>query len=59
MHKINPGLFTQLMRLPDSIRADLLEFVGGTPVADVQLQQIIEGISARLASEHQGRPEPT
>lgn len=51
MRTINPGLFARLMRLPDSARTDLLEFVGATPVADSQLSHMIDAITDKLASE--------
>ncbi|MCC0069419.1 MAG: hypothetical protein H6897_05750 [Rhodobacteraceae bacterium] len=36
------------MRLPDSARTDLLEFLGATPVADAQLSHMIDGIAEKL-----------
>lgn len=51
LRTINPGLFARLMRLPDSARADLLEFVGATPVADAQLSQMIDTIAEKMRSE--------
>jgi len=39
------------MRLPDSARTDLLEFVGATPVADAQLSHMIDTIAEKLRSE--------
>jgi len=36
------------MQFPDSVRADLLEFLGATPVEDAQLKQMIADVSARL-----------
>jgi hypothetical protein len=45
---INPGLFARLMTLPRSARTDLLEFLGATPVADLQLAAMIESISDRF-----------
>lgn len=49
MRTINPGLFARLMRLPDSARADLLEFVGATPVADAQLSGMIDALAEKLS----------
>lgn len=50
LRTINPGLFTRLMRLPDSARADLLEFIGATPIADAQLAHMIDAIAEKLRS---------
>ena len=51
MRKINPGLFARLMRLPETARTDLLEFIGATPVADSQLAAMIDSISAKMTSD--------
>ena len=48
---IDPNLFTRLMRLPDAVRVDLLEFLGSSPIADIQLSDLIEKISAQLEKE--------
>lgn len=48
---IDPNLFTRLMRLPDAARVDLLEFLGASPIADIQLSDLIEKISAQLEKE--------
>jgi hypothetical protein len=48
---INPGLFAKLMRLPDSARTDLLEFLGATPVADAQLSEMIETVATNASGE--------
>lgn len=46
------------MRLPDSARADILEFLGATPVADAQLAAMIDGIAAAAAGDRRkARPE--
>jgi hypothetical protein len=45
---IHPNLFTQVMKFPDSVRADLLEFLGATPVGDAQLKLMIADLAARL-----------
>lgn len=59
MRTINPGLFTKLMRLPESARADLLEFVGATPVADAQLSGMIDTIAEKLSADRRSvRFEP-
>lgn len=39
------------MRLPPSRRMDLLEFIGATPVADLQLEQLIDMMSSPAASD--------
>jgi hypothetical protein len=48
---INPGLFASLMRLPDSVRTDLLEFLGATPVADAQLAEMIQSVAEKALGE--------
>jgi len=39
------------MTLPDHARADILEFLGATPVADAQLSSMIDMFSARPTIE--------
>lgn len=51
MRTIDPNVFTRLMRLPDAIRVDLLEFLGASPIADIQLSDLIEKISAQIEKE--------
>ena len=51
MRTIDPNLFTSLMRLPDAIRIDLLEFLGASPVADIQLSDLIERMSKQFEPE--------
>ena len=51
MRTIDPNLFTRLMRLPDAIRIDLLEFLGASPVADIQLSDLIERMSKQFEPE--------
>lgn len=51
MRSISPGLFARLMKLPDSTRADLLEFLGETPVADAQLASMLDSMAVRTLSE--------
>lgn len=47
------------MRLPESARADLLEFVGATPVADSQLSGMIDAIAEKLSADRRSvRLEP-
>jgi hypothetical protein len=45
---INPGLFARLMQLPAPARADLLEFIGATVVADPQLSAMIAEFDSRM-----------
>ncbi|WP_168193233.1 hypothetical protein [Rhodophyticola sp. CCM32] len=40
--KINPEIFARLMKLPKPVRDDLLEFLGETPVADEELERLID-----------------
>lgn len=51
MRSIDPNLFTRLMGLPDAVRVDLLEFLGSSPIADIQLSDLIEKISAQIENE--------
>jgi len=51
VRSIDPNLFTRLMRLPDAVRVDLLEFLGSSPIADIQLSDLIEKISAQIEKE--------
>ena len=53
VRSIDPNLFTRLMRLPDAIRVDLLEFLGSAPIADIQLSDLIEKISAQIEQDRQ------
>lgn len=46
MQQIRPETFAKLMRLPISQRADLLEFIGSTPVADSEVINLIEKLAA-------------
>lgn len=48
MRSIHPNLFAQVMRLPASMRADLLEFLGATPVEDAQLRLLLTDATARI-----------
>ena len=48
--KIHPDLFARLMQLPQPDRADLLEFLGETPVADAELERLIDAIATRKTS---------
>ena len=51
MQTINPDLFARLMRLPQAARADILGFVGATPVGDAQLSAILDSLFERPAAE--------
>ncbi|MFY0634635.1 MAG: hypothetical protein JXQ91_12555 [Vannielia sp.] len=42
---MKPETFAQLMRLPVTLRADLLEFVGSTPVADGEILSLIQRLA--------------
>jgi hypothetical protein len=47
------------MRLPDSARADLLEFIGATPVAEAHLADMIDSFAESLHGERRHvRQEP-
>ncbi len=41
MRPIHPEQFARIMRLPQAARADLLEFLGATPVGDRQIDSLI------------------
>jgi len=51
---IHPNLFTQVMRLPENVRAEILEFLGATPVEDAQLRQMLADVHARPEIAGQG-----
>ncbi|PPB80403.1 hypothetical protein LV82_01750 [Albidovulum inexpectatum] len=48
MYTIHPGLFAQIMKLPDAVRADVLEFIGATPVSERQLANMIDDILGKF-----------
>lgn len=48
MKAIHPNLFTQVMQFPANVRADMLEFLGATPVEDAQVKIMIDDVSRRL-----------
>ncbi len=56
MHTIDPGLFAKLMRLPDAMRIDLLEFLGATPVEEAQLSAMIDDMAEALRSDLRSSP---
>lgn len=59
LNQIDPHLFTRLMCLPPQRRIDLLEFIGATPVADLQLEQLIEMMATPSGLESRSsRTEP-
>lgn len=59
MIPIDPHLFTRLMCLPPHRRMDLLEFIGATPLADLQLEALIEMMSAPQGVDgHPSAAEP-
>ncbi len=45
--KIKPDLFARLMGLAPPDRKDLLEFLGETPVADAELERLIDKMAKR------------
>lgn len=51
MLAINPGLFARLMRLPQAARADILEFLGATPLGDAQLSAVIDSVVEHIRCE--------
>jgi hypothetical protein len=48
---IHPSLFARLMQLPKGVRADVLEFMGATPVADAQLEHMLNYINTLLEKQ--------
>jgi len=47
------------MCLPDAARADLLECLGATPLADTQLSSMIDALTEKVIQERRaGRYEP-
>lgn len=51
MREIHPNLFTRVMQLPAAIRCDLLEFLGATPVADAQLERMLNDVTRTLEAQ--------
>lgn len=49
--EIHPSLFTRVMQLPAGIRADMLEFLGATPVEDAQLEHMLNYINTMLQAD--------
>lgn len=49
MRSISPDLFAKLMRLPANDRFDLLEFIGATPMEDLDLDELIEQITTQVS----------
>ena len=47
MVKISPVLFSRVMRLPDTVRTDLLELIGAGPLAESQVSALVEALSER------------
>ena len=45
--KINADLFARLMGLAHPARRDLLEFMGETPIAEAELERLIEEIAQK------------
>lgn len=45
--KIEPDLFARLMGLSQPARNDLLEFLGETPVAEAELERLIQDVANR------------
>ena len=54
--KINPDLFARLMGLNHPARRELLEFMGETPIAEVELERLIEEITKTDTKE---TPKPS
>ena len=48
----------QLMSLPSSVRTDLLELLGATPVEDAQLREMLAEATASLADSDINEPVP-
>ncbi|WP_318338621.1 hypothetical protein [Defluviimonas sp. D31] len=47
------------MRLPETARADLLEFLGATPIADAQLSSMIDIVAEKVGTDRRSaRFEP-
>ena len=56
MQPIQPETFAAVMRLPVSMRTDLLEFVGGCAVDDNLLKSIVESLAEKYSAEAQSLP---
>lgn len=44
---IEPTVFARIMSLPNSVRHDVLEFIGSTPVASKSIEQIVASVTER------------
>lgn len=50
---ISPTDFARVMALPNSLRHDVLEFLGSTPVAAGEVERVVRSLTARgAAKEH-------
>ena len=56
--RIDPGLFTRVMALPDAAREDLLEFLGGSPIDDTCLEILIERFAEEFSTGRSEAAEP-
>ncbi|MEX5730124.1 hypothetical protein Ga0609869_003477 [Rhodovulum iodosum] len=52
MREIHPSLFTQVMGFPQSVRSEMLEFLGATPLDNAQLRLIIAEVARDLDQGH-------
>ncbi|WP_161635690.1 hypothetical protein [Actibacterium mucosum] len=52
MKEIHPSLFTKVMRFPEPVRRDVLEYLGATPVIDDRLSQLINDMSRGFDAAH-------
>ena len=44
MQYIQPETFAKVMRLPDALRRDLLEFIGGCEVEDREVRRLVASL---------------
>jgi hypothetical protein len=60
MRAIQPEHFARIMRLPQAERADLLEFLGATPVGERQIDALIIQVrhQSKRARIEAGAPAP-
>ncbi|WP_196774273.1 hypothetical protein [Rhodovulum sp. MB263] len=56
MQAIHPILFNRVMRLPSSLRREVLEYAGSASLADDQIRSLLDDICNVIENEHLARP---
>lgn len=45
--RLEPSVFARIMSLPNSMRLDVLEFLGSTPVAPNSVEALVASVAVR------------